>query len=70
MKMKRQEIIRIIITGEMSDIKTARQFCYDRGLSIISSGPMSIGELKFDVNKFQIISEKIKDTSTFQYTGA
>lgn len=57
-KIESRIIKRVKITGHHSESQAAFDYCENNDLHITWSGPLPIGEHRFDPDKFQIIAEK------------
>ena len=47
----------ITATGPIHEAKEAIRYCYDRGYSVTTSGPMPMAN-KYDTSRYKVVAEK------------
>jgi len=58
MKIRHQQIERVILTGKQAEAQKAFSYCARHGYWILRSGPMPLANYRVDSSRFKIIAER------------
>ena len=59
MRVRKDIIQRVTITGKREEFAYASDWCYNRSYDMVVSGPMPIAKMRYDTTRFRIVAERV-----------